>query len=232
MNNDFSKIKILIGDKTFNKLSNVNIVLIGLGGVGGSAFESLIRTGFNNITVIDYDKIELSNLNRQILSNLNNINKYKVDVAKEKGSSINSNINITTYNTKLDSNNIYDLINTNTDYIIDACDDVSAKIEIIKYALKNNIKLISCMGTANKFNPSLLKITNIWYTKYDKLSKVIRKKLKELGIISKIPVVASYEKQISSNNLGSLYTVTNYAGILCTQYIINDILNNVYNNNN
>ncbi len=224
MNNDFNKVKILIGDDKFNILSNKNIVLIGLGGVGGSAFEALIRTGFKNITIIDYDKIELSNLNRQLLSSLDNINKYKVDVAKAKGSSINKTINITAHNTKLDSNNINDLININTDYIIDACDDVSAKIEIIKYALKHNIKLISCMGTANKLEPSLLKITNIWNTKYDKLSKVIRKKLKESGINAKINVVASDEKQISSNNLGSLYTVTNYAGILCANYIIKDML--------
>ena len=232
MNDEFIKVKMLIGDENFEILSNKKIVLIGLGGVGGSAFEALIRTGFKNITVIDYDKIELSNLNRQLLSNLNNINKYKVDEAKKKGSNINNNINITAYNTKLNSNNIADLISLDTDYIIDACDDVSAKIDIIKYSIKHNIKLISCMGTANKLDPSLLKITNIWDTKYDKLSKIIRKKLKEECISNKITVVASDEKQLNIKELGSLYTVTNYAGILCASYIINSIINNVYNNNN
>lgn len=224
MINDFNKIKLLVGNNKLEIFKKANIVLIGLGGVGGSAFETLIRSGFENITIIDYDKIELSNLNRQLLSNLDNINKYKIDVAKEKGSSINNRINITGYNNKLDSNNINDLINTNTDYIIDACDDVLAKIEIIKYALKHNIKLISCMGTANKVDPTLLKITDIWNTKYDKLAKVVRKKLKELDIKSKIKVVSSDEKQISNNDLGSLYTVTNYAGILCVSYIITDII--------
>lgn len=224
MINDFNKIKLLIGNDKLEVFKKTDIVLIGLGGVGGSAFEALIRSGFENITIIDYDKIELSNLNRQLLSNLDNINKYKIDVAKEKGSSINNMINITGYNNKLDSNNINDLINTNTDYIIDACDDVLAKIEIIKYALKHNIKLISCMGTANKVDPTLLKITDIWNTKYDKLAKVVRKKLKELDIKSKIKVVSSDEKQISNNDLGSLYTVTNYAGILCANYIITDII--------
>lgn len=224
MINDFDKVKLLIGNHKFDVLKKTNIILIGLGGVGGSAFEALIRSGFENITIIDYDKIELSNLNRQLLSNLNNINKYKVDIAKDKAISINNWINIISYNTKLDSNNINDLINANTDYIIDACDDVLAKIEIIKYSLKHNIKLISCMGTANKLDPTLLKITDIWDTKYDKLARVVRKKLKELDIKSKIKVVSSDEKQISNNELGSLYTVTNYAGILCVNYIITDII--------
>ncbi|MBQ3021246.1 MAG: ThiF family adenylyltransferase [Bacilli bacterium] len=216
----------LIGKEKFNLLQNKKILIIGLGGVGGYALETLARSGILNIDIIDFDKIDITNLNRQIITNQNNINAYKVEEAKVRALSINPNIKINTFKTFLDKNNIDDILSNNYDYVIDACDSIETKIELI---LKRDIykyKLISSMGTAKKIDPTKLTITTLEKTSYDPLAKVIRKKLRELKYNKKVLVVSSTEQVIESDNLGSFMMVPASAGILLAKYVIQDILEN------
>ncbi|HOO68105.1 MAG TPA: ThiF family adenylyltransferase [Bacilli bacterium] len=205
-----------------NKLKDKTVLIIGLGGVGGNALESIVRMGINNVIIVDNDVIDITNLNRQLLSLNSNIGKLKIDVAKERVLDINPNCNIITINKFIDSSNILDLFNYNIDYVIDACDTITTKILLIEECIKRNIKIISCMGTGNKFHPELLEITKLKDTTYDPIAKLLRNKLKGKDIM----VVCSTEKPIEIKDRipGSNSLVPNTAGILCASYVVNDIL--------
>lgn len=222
MNNRLLKI---ISEKEFKKISNLNILIVGVGGVGGYALESLVRTGVSNITIIDNDIIEESNLNRQIISLNSTLNKDKVLVAKERCLDINSKCNITTYKTFLDKDTIHNINYKSFDYIIDACDTVTTKVLLIKEALNNHIKIISCMGTGNRFNPNNLKITKISKTYNDPLAKVMRKLLKDEGIKDAL-VCWSSELPIKTNDRtpGSAIFVPATAGLLISSFIIQETI--------
>lgn len=221
----FDRIIALIGKEKFELLEKKKILLVGCGGVGGYALETLVRSGINNIDIIDFDNIELSNLNRQIISTQKNINNSKVEEAKKRSVSINPKININIFKTFLNKENINELLNNNYDYIIDACDSIDTKVELIKFSVKNKIKIISCMGTAKKMDPTKLRITTLDKTKYDPLAKIMRKKIKDLDIKEKITVVSTEEEPIKCDKLGSFMMVPATAGILCAKYIIEDIIN-------
>lgn len=220
----FDRIINLIDENKFNKLKNTKVLLVGCGGVGGYSLETLVRSGVEKIDIIDFDKIDITNLNRQIITNISNINLLKVEEAKKRALSINENIKINIYPIFLDKDNIKEILNNKYDYIIDACDSVSTKIELIINKEKYNYKLISCMGTAKKLDPTKLSITTLDKTSYDPLAKVIRKKLKELKYNKKVYVISSTEEPIKCDNLGSLMMVPATAGILCATYIINDVI--------
>ena len=224
----YERIIKLIGENDFNKIKNKKVLIVGLGGVGGYAFETLVRSGINNIDIVDFDKIDISNLNRQIITNQSNIGNLKIEEAKKRALSINPLININAYNIFLDNDNIKKILSNNYDYVIDACDSVNTKLELIKYSAIMDFKLISSMGTAKKMDPTKLSITTLDKTNYDKLAKVIRKKVKDLKINKKTNVVSSTEEVIKCNTLGSFMMVPATAGILCAKYVIDDVINNVY----
>ena len=224
----FERVISLIGKEKFKKLESIKVLIVGCGGVGGYALETLVRSGITNIDIIDFDVIDITNLNRQIITNKENIGIKKVLAAKNRVLSINPNLNINTYEIFLDKDNIDDILKNNYDYIIDACDNVDTKIELIKRSVNNNYKLISSMGTAKKMDPTKLSITTLDKTNYDKLAKVIRKKVKDLKINKKTNVVSSTEEVIKFDKLGSFMMVPATAGILCAKYVIDDVINNVY----
>ena len=208
----FERVVSFVGENNLLKIKSKKVLVVGLGGVGGYAMESLIRSGIHNIILIDYDKVEASNLNRQIITNKNNIGKYKVDVAKERILNINPECNVTTLNIFLDKSNINTLDNYDIDYIIDACDSVEAKKLLIDYSLDKHIKLISSMGTANKINPTKLEILDIRKTSYDPLAKILRKYVIEKKTNAKVMVVSSTEQPIRKDVLSSLIFVPSTAG--------------------
>ena len=224
----FDRFISLVGIDNFNKIKNKNIVIIGIGGVGGYTFEALIRSGIKNITIIDNDSIEQSNLNRQIITNQNNIGNKKVEETKKRAKNINPEVNIVAYEMFLDQNNINILDNKKIDYIIDCCDSVNTKFSLIEYATKNNINIITCLGTAKKLHPEKLEISTLDKTSYDPLAKILRKKVKDACILKKIPVIYSKEIPIKTENniLGSSSFVPGSAGLLIASYVINDILKN------
>jgi len=220
----FDRVINLIGEDKFNLLQNKKVLIVGLGGVGGYALETLVRSGIKHIDIIDFDKIDISNLNRQIITNQNNIGELKVEEAKKRALNINPEIEIEIYNLFLDINNINEILSNNYEYIIDACDSIDTKLELIKYAINNNIKLISCMGTAKKIDPTKLSITTLDKTSYDPLARKLRKKVKEEKINKIIYVVSSSERALESENLGTLMMVPATAGILCAKFVIDDII--------
>ncbi len=223
--NQFERLELLIGDK-IKKLKQTNILLIGLGGVGSYTCESLVRSGIEHITIVDNDVIDITNLNRQLMTNLDNIGKYKTDVWQERIKSINPQCQVEAVTEFIERENIDNLFQNRTyDYVIDACDTIDTKVLLIKKCFDNQIKIISCMGTGNKMDPSRLKIMDISKTNYDKLAKIMRKKLKEIGI-NHTMVVCSDEEAYTKidKNIPSNSFVPATAGLLLTSYVINDIV--------
>ena len=220
----FSRVIEFMGLDSFNKIKNSTVLIVGVGGVGGYAMESLVRSGIGHLILIDFDKIEESNLNRQIISNNSNIEAYKVDEAKKRILEINPDCLVDTLNIFLDKDTIKMLDNYKFDYIIDACDSVLAKKLLIDYAIDNDIKIISSMGTAKKMDPTKLEILDIRKTSYDPLAKIIRKYVLDKKTNKKIMVVSSTEAPIKSEILASLVFVPATAGMLCGKYVIDDII--------
>ena len=220
----FDRVISLIGNDKFVNLQNTKVLIVGCGGVGGYAFETLVRSGIGNIDLIDFDDIDVSNLNRQVITSQSNIGLSKVEEAKKRALLINPNLNINTYKMFLDDSNIDKILNNNYDYIIDACDSVNTKIELMKKSVTGEFKLISSMGTAKKMNPTKLSITTLDKTNYDPLAKVLRKKIKDLKINKKMYVVSSDEAAIKCDVLGSFMMVPASAGILCAKFVIDDVL--------
>lgn len=219
-----SRLEKVIGKDNIKKFKNIHVLIVGVGGVGGICLEMLARCGIGNITICDYDIFEESNLNRQILCLKDNIGEYKTYVAKKRINSINEDININIINKKIDSVIINEI--KKVDYIIDACDDINAKVLLVKYAINNNIKIISSCGTGNRIDPSKLEISNIWKTSYDPLAKKLRNYLRKEKINYKLPVVYSKEQPIIKTNdyVGTISLVPNSAGILLASYVINDVI--------
>lgn len=213
----------LIGTDNFNKISNLNILLVGLGGVGSFVFESLIRAGVNNLTIVDYDVVTLSNINRQLVANINTIGRKKIDVAIEHAKEINNKINIKALDIKITSENINNL-KSDYDFIVDACDSIDAKISLIKFAKEHNIKIISSMGMGNRLKPQNIKISSLNKTINDPLAKKLRNILRKENINLNIPVVFSEELPIKKDAINSLVTVPSIAGIYITSYIINSVI--------
>lgn len=208
-----------------NKLKDKTVLIVGIGGVGGYALEAIARSGINNIIIVDNDVVDITNLNRQIISNLNNVGCKKIEVAKERVLGINKECNVITYDLFLDDKNIYDIIdNHQIDYIIDACDTMIVKKELIRISKKRNIKLITSMGTANKMHPEKLEIMDIRKTEYDPVAKLIRKMIKDEKINGKVMCVCSKEVPIKNKKLGSNAFVPATAGLLLASYVINDIV--------
>lgn len=220
----FERLITLIGEDDVNKLKKANVLIVGLGGVGGYALETLVRSGIYNLTIVDGDIVELSNLNRQIISKRDVIGRPKALVAQARTLEINPDVNLKVINQFISEDN-FSLLNIDSfDYVIDACDDLNLKMLLIKNADK--YKLISSMGTANKMDMTRFKITTIDKTSYDPLAKIIRKKIKEEKIRTKFKVVSSDEKVMKNGaKLGTIAYMPGVSGLLCASYVINDIIN-------
>jgi len=224
--NQFSRLLKIMDEETLERFKNAHVLLVGVGGVGGAAFETLLRMGIGHITVVDNDIFEESNLNRQILSNYENIGNLKVMEAKKRALLINPEYEVIPIPKYLTKENIRGILNDNYDYIIDACDTVTIKLELVKMALERGIKIISAMGTGNKFDPTMLEICDITKTSYDPLAKVMRKLLRD-NKIKHLMVVASKEIPRKTDRIpGSSMMVPNTAGIYAAYYCINDIMEN------
>lgn len=225
----FDRVIKLIGEEKFKHLKDKTVLVVGLGGVGGYVCEGLIRSGIGNIILVDYDSVDISNLNRQIISNINNIGLDKVDVMDDRIKSINPDCNVIKLNIKLDEENVIDIFNNYTfDYVIDACDTIVVKEMLIKLSCQYNINIISSMGTGNKFNSSMLSIMDLRKTSYDPIARRLRKFVKDNKINKKIPVVCSTEKNDSfTGDVPSMIFVPAVAGLMCANYVINDIIDNI-----
>lgn len=222
----------LIGKENLQKIQNSNIVVFGLGGVGSYVVEGLVRSGIENIAIIDKDVIDVTNINRQIIANTTNVGIPKVKVETERIKQINPNATIIQINEFVDKNNLHIIMSNilknmkNIDYVIDAIDTVSSKIEIIKFCYENKLKLISCMGTGNKLDSKKFEITDINKTSVCPLAKVIRKELKKINI-PHLKVLYSKEVPIKSISItpASISFVPSVAGLMISGEVIQDIIN-------
>ena len=220
----FERLITLIGEDNVNKLKKANVLIVGLGGVGGYALEALVRSGIHNLTIVDGDVVELSNLNRQIISKRDVVGSPKALVAQTRALEINPDINLRVINEFITEDNFSLLKIDEYDYVIDACDDLNLKMLLIKNADK--YKLISSMGTANKMDMTRFKITTIDKTSYDPIAKIIRKKIKDENVRTKFKVVSSDEKVMKNGTkLGTIAYMPAVSGLLCASYVINDIIN-------
>lgn len=216
-------IKVLGIDKV-NSFNDKVILVAGIGGVGGTALEALARSGFTKFILIDFDKVDESNLNRQILFLRKDIGKDKVDVAKEKLLEINPDIEVKLIKEKIDTNSLKNL-NEKIDFVIDAIDYVPGKLELIQFALNKNIPFISSLGMGNRIDPTKVSICKLNQTEGDPLARKIRYECRLLGLeLSKINVVFSKEVPlIKSKTPGSMMMVPSSAGLSIARYVIENL---------
>lgn len=175
-----------------DRLKSAHVAVFGIGGVGGYAAEALARAGIGSIDLIDDDKVCLTNINRQIIATQKTIGKYKVDVMKERILEINPDANVRTFRCFFSSETAHQFDFSEYDYVLDAIDTVSAKIELVLRAQEKNTPIISCMGAGNKLDPTRLEVADIYETSICPLAKVMRKELKQRGVES-LKVVYSRE---------------------------------------
>jgi tRNA A37 threonylcarbamoyladenosine dehydratase len=214
----------VIGVNCLEKLHNSRIAVFGAGGVGGSCVEALARTGVGAIDVFDGDEFTVSNLNRQILATVDTLGQRKVCVAKNRINAINPYCNVRAFDMFITPDNIGEINFCDYDYVIDAIDNVTAKIEIAKacYCKPQRIPLISCMGAGNKLDPTRFRITDISKSSVCPLAKIMRKKMKELSIA--LNALWSDEPPVSNARPpGSIGFVPPVAGMIVAGYVITQI---------
>lgn len=214
----------MLGEDKINSLKNKRVLVAGLGGVGGTALEALARSGINNFVIVDFDNVDESNLNRQILYFYDDIGLEKVGVAKKRMLDINPNLNIEVLSMKITPETINDFPK-DIDFIVDAIDYIPGKLAIYKFAIKNKIPYISSLGMGNRIDPTQVMITKLNQTAGDPLARKIRYECKSEGIdLSKINVVFSKETPlIKSKEPGSMMMVPSTAGLLMAKYVIETI---------
>ena len=224
--NKFSRLEKLIGNDNLNILSNKTILVLGIGGVGGYVVESLVRSNIGKIIIVDYDTVDETNINRQIIALNSTIGMKKVDVLENRIKDINENCIVKKIDTFITKDNIDILFEDKIDFLVDACDTVEVKKEIITKCINKDIDFISCMGTGNKFDPSLLEIIDIRKTINDPLARILRKHVKDEKINKKIMVLSSKELPIKTGDRtpGSTSFVPPSAGLLIGSYIIRKII--------
>ena len=195
MSNNLSRTELLIGKDNIEKLKNARVAVFGIGGVGGYTVEALARSGVGNIDLIDSDKVDITNLNRQIIATNKTLGLLKVDAAKQRITDINPDINVRVFPIFYDDKTAEEFVLSSYDYVVDAIDTVSSKILLILNAQKENVPIISCMGTGNKLNAAMLEVSDIYKTSVCPLARVMRYELKKRGV-KKLKVVYSKEEPL------------------------------------
>lgn len=217
--------EILTGQDKLEKLKQSHVAVVGIGGVGGYTCLMLARAGIENITLVDFDKIEETNINRQVVANSKTIGQFKTQVMKEQILEINPNCNVKTYEERLCSENIDKILGQNFDFVVDAIDDITNKIALIVYCKNHNINIVSAMGAGNRINIPSFKVVDIYKTCNDGLAKVMRKKLRENNIQS-LDVVVSEQSALKteSKEIGSISYYPAMCGCVLSAYIVTKII--------
>lgn len=220
----FARILRMLDSKWLENLQNKKVAVFGLGGVGSYVVEALVRCGIGEIILVDHDKIDITNLNRQLYALHSTIGLNKVDVAKDRCLDINPNLKITTYQQFYLPDQGMEKIFYDCDFVIDAIDTVKAKIALIENCNKLKIPIISSMGTGNKLDPGSFKIADIYKTSVCPLARVMRKELKNRGI-KKCLVLYSSElpQKVDGSTPGSVSFVPSVAGLMIAGYVIKDL---------
>lgn len=242
MENQFSRTELLLGTKVMEKLAGVRVAVFGIGGVGGYTVEALVRSGIGEIDLIDSDTVSLTNLNRQIIATKSSIGKYKVDVMQERIMDISPDVKVHVHKCFYlpETKDQFDF--SQYDYVVDAVDTVTAKLQIVEEAEAAGVPVISSMGAGNKLDPAAFQVADIYKTSVCPLAKVMRRELKKRGIkklkvvySQELPVMpdpellSSYSEETSSTAPqkrsvpGSVAFVPSVAGLILAGEVIRDL---------
>ena len=233
MDNKFSRTEMLIGNEGMEKLNNAKVAVFGIGGVGSFVCEGLARSGVGNFVLVDYDKIDESNINRQLIATVKTIGKYKVDLMKERILEINPDANVEVYKEFYMADSTEDIITKDLSYAVDCVDTIMAKIAIICNCNAIDVPVISSMGTGNKLDSTMFEVADIYETSVCPLARIMKKDLRKRNI-EKLKVVYSKENPINTNDCpinqdrkykvkGSISFVPSVAGLIISGEVIKDI---------
>ena len=235
MENRFSRTEILIGKENMKKLENAHVAVFGVGGVGGYVVEALARSGIGTLDLIDNDKVSLTNINRQIIATTSTVGKYKVDVAKDRVLDINPKATVNIYKTFYLPETAEQFEFSQYDYVVDAIDTVTGKLQLVEQANESSVPIISSMGAGNKMDPTAFEVADVYQTSVCPLAKVMRRELKKKGI-KKLKVVYSKEKALTPQEIveeeihgkrqtpGSNAFVPSVVGLIIASEVIKDII--------
>ena len=232
----FNRQSLLIGEESTKKLINSSVIVFGLGGVGGFTLEGLSRAGIGSITLVDFDTVDITNLNRQLIATHSTIGEEKTKLFKQRILEINPNAKVYIYNLRVTPENVNTLFNElKYDYIIDAIDTVSAKLALIEISKEKNIPIISSMGFGNKLDPTIIEVADISKTTVCPLARTMRQELKKRRI-KKVKTVFSTEitkkpqnldgSRKKAVNVGSVSFVPSVAGLIIAGEVIKDLIKN------
>ena len=232
--NEFCRTELLIGEEGIEKLHNSKVIVFGIGGVGSFVVEALTRAGVGNLILVDNDTICISNLNRQIHATQVTVGNVKVEAMKARVLSINPNCNVEAKQEFITADNIQEIIPEDIDYVVDAIDTVTSKLALAEYCYKNEIKIMSSMGTGNKLDPTMFQVSDVYKTKVCPLAKVMRYELKKRGV-KKLKVVYSEEMPMTPDKgravpsgkrqtPGSISFVPPVAGMIIGGEVIKDLI--------
>ena len=226
MSDYLERSKQMLGDDKISSLGDKTILVIGIGGVGGTALEALARSGFKKFIIIDSDKVDVSNLNRQILFTSDDIGVDKVDAAKRHLLKINKDFDVTAIKEKIVEGSLDKLSLSKVDFIVDAIDFVEGKLDIYDFAINNNIPFISSLGMGNRLDPEQVCVTKLNKTENDPLAKKIRYLAKQKGLdLKEINVVFSNETPLlKSPKPTSMIMVPSTAGLVIAKYVLSTVL--------
>lgn len=244
MENHFIRTELLLGNAGLERLKKATVMICGIGGVGSYAAEAIARCGVGNIILVDFDIVDATNINRQLIALHSTVGRYKVDVMKERILDINPHCHVRVYREKISAelleNQEFNENLKKCDDIVEAIDDIPAKLELIKFAKQNNVRIISAMGAGNKLDPLSFKVSDLYSTKVCPLARIMRNKLKKEGIES-LKVVYSEEnpKEIAHHELrrmkeeshskviGSISFVPSAMGLIMARETIMDLVRDV-----
>ncbi|MCF8361203.1 MAG: tRNA threonylcarbamoyladenosine dehydratase [Prolixibacteraceae bacterium] len=229
--------ELLLGKEKLEKLKKSHVLIVGLGGVGAYAAEMLCRAGVGNLTIVDGDKVEHTNINRQLPATHANVGKNKTDILYERFKDINPNINITCISEYLRDERMIEILEHDYDYVVDAIDTLAPKIYLIYHSVKMNHKIVSSMGAGGKMNPELIKSSDISKSYNCKLARALRKKLNKLGVRKGVKVVYSPEEVPESaviidegtnkkSTVGTISYLPPAFGCHIASVVINDLIRN------
>ena len=227
MKEQFSRTELLIGEVGIEKLRNAKVAVFGIGGVGSYVVEALARAGIGHLIIVDYDKYDITNINRQLGAYHSTIGKYKVDVVKERILDINPNAIVEAYRPDEIEGGEINLVNSSVTYVVDAIDTMTNKIKLIEKCKQENVRIITATGAGNKLDATKFEVSDIYKTEVCPVCKILRKELKKRNI-KDLKVVYSKEIPIKNDGeeriLGSISYVPSVAGLIVAGEVIKDII--------
>ena len=229
MNDIFERTRLLLGEEYFNKIGQSSVIVFGIGGVGGYVVEALVRSGISKITIVDYDTVDWSNINRQVIATTKTVGRKKVEVLKERILEINPQCKVIAMDEMITSENVEKFSLMQYNYTIDAIDNMSAKIRLAEYCFHKKLPLLSCMGTGNKLDPMGFQIADLFETKNCPVARVLRRELRRKNVSA---LTVCYSQEVPKNTVisdgkrnapASIAFVPPAAGLLMASKVIKDL---------